>query len=87
MRDPDPGDRADDLGGDVGAGQSPADLAPHREDERYGRVEVRAGQRPEYRDQHNQTGAGRQCVAKERDRGVSGGEGLAHDARADDDGQ
>jgi hypothetical protein len=42
-----------------------------------------AGERPKYQDQHDQNASGRDGVAKERQRDVTPGQLLRHDARAD----
>ena len=48
---------------------------------------MRAGQRPEDQDQHDQNRAGRQRVAQERQRDVTAGKLLRHDAGADHGGE
>ena len=47
---------------------------------------MRARNRPEDGDEHDQDRAGRNGVAEQRDRLVSAGEALGHDAGADDGG-
>ena len=52
---------------DVGGGVAPAKLAARRGDEADRRVHVRAGDRPEHGDQHEEDRAGRERVAEQRD--------------------
>ena len=59
------------------------DLAAQRKDQRHGRIEMRAGDRPEDRDQHDEDRAGRQRVAEQCQRCVVG-QPVGHDAGADD---
>ena len=62
---------------------SPRASGPLRHDEADGRIEVRAGDRPEDEDQNHEDGAGRQRVAEQREADVLR-ELRGHDARADD---
>ena len=53
------------------------ELAAQREDEAHRRIEVRARNRPEHRDQHDQDRAGRDRVAEQRDGDVPAGQRSA----------
>jgi hypothetical protein len=84
MRHPHAGDRAGDLRGDVHAGDRPRQLAAQRESKAHGRIEMRAGQRPEGQDQNHENGPGRQGVTQQGERPVTTRELRGHDAGADD---
>ena len=61
-----------------------AQLAAQVERERDRGVEMRARDRAQHGDEHDEHGAGRQRVGEQRDGDVAAGEALAHDAGADD---
>ncbi len=85
MRQPGAGDRADALRENIERGGPAADLAAQRDAERDGRIEMRAGDRRQREDQHDQHTRRRGGVAEERERGVVR-QPLRHDAGADDTG-
>ena len=71
MRRPYARNAADDLRGHVEPPQSrPGSLAAQREGHAHRRIEMRARERPEHQDQHGEDRAGRQGVAKQRERDV-----------------
>jgi hypothetical protein len=75
---------SEDLCGDVAGGHRPRQFSSQCEGDAHGRIEMRAGKRPEDQDQHGQNRACRYGVAQQRERDVSAGEPLGHDAGADD---
>ena len=87
MRCPYASNGPDDLRGDISGCHRPRQFASQCEGDAHGRIEMRAGERAEDQDQHGQDRAGRYRVAQKRERDVSAGELLGHDAGADDRGQ
>jgi len=80
---PYPGDGSDDLRDDIAGGNRPRQFTPQPECDAHGRIEMRAGNRPEYQDEDNEDRAGWYRVAQKRKRDVPVRELLGHDARAD----
>jgi hypothetical protein len=87
MRQPHAGNGGEELRHDVERGVAPANLAAKREDQGHRRIEMRARNRPEDIDQDDEAGPGRKRVAEQGDGDVAAREALAHDARADHDGE
>ena len=81
-----PADAAGDLGRKVAGGVAPAQPAEGGVDEGHHRVEVGAGHRAEHQDDGVQPGAGGRGVVEQLEAGVSRGELLGGDTRADHDG-
>ena len=75
------GDAAGDLGGDVAGRRPRRELPVQGEDEADRRIEMRARDRPERRDEDGEDRAGGDRVAEEREGGVVG-ERVGHDAGA-----
>ena len=67
------GDAADDLRDDVTQPHRATSVrAFKRKDQRYRGIEMRAGDRPENGDEHDEDRAGRQCIAEQRERDILG---------------
>ena len=77
------GDAAGHLSDDIERRVARGEVAFEREDQRHRRVEMRAGNRAEDRDEHDQNRAGRQRVAEQGERHVLR-QVLRHDAGTDD---
>src|ERR1051326_5001267 len=84
MRECGAGDAAETLHHHVGRDLAPWQFAARGEHQRDRRVEMRPGNRPQDRDDHDEDGARRDGVAEQRDRQIPAGEALGHDAGADD---
>ena len=87
VRDPHADDPTDNLCGDVRPRIRPPQLAAEREREAHRRVEMRARERAERENENGEDRAGRQRVAQQRQRVVTAGKALRHDAGADDRGE
>ena len=72
---------------DIGGGVAPGQLAARGGDQAHRRVHMRAGDRPEHGDQHEQDRAGRDRVAEQGDRVVPARQMLGHDPGADHGGE
>jgi hypothetical protein len=83
----DAAESSENLRGDVGWHLAPCQAALRCIRQRDGWIEVRSRNRSERKDQRNERGAGRDGVCEERDRGVSAGEPIAHDAGSDNGGE
>ena len=70
---------AGDLNEDIGNRVTRAELAPDCHHERHHRIEMRARDRREDSDDHDEDGAGRKCVAQERQRIVPARQLRRHD--------
>ncbi len=84
MRREGAGDAACDLRYGVKRRFAQAKIALEREHERHGGIEMRARNRAENGDQHDQNGAGRKRVAEQGERDVSARQPFPHDPGADD---
>ena len=60
--------RAKKLGGDISDGLRYGQFPAQNKHPRHGRIEVRARDRTEHGDEHEEDGAGRQGIAKQSDR-------------------
>jgi hypothetical protein len=80
MRRCDANDRARELARHVGRQHPPRQLAAERKGETDHGVEMRPGHRAEHQDQNNENGAGGKRIAQKRQRRVSAGQTLGHDA-------
>ena len=87
MRGPGAEDSKGELGEDVGCGVAPAKLAARCGHQADRRVHMRARDRAEHGDQHEQDRAGRQRIAEQGNRHVSARQPLGHDAGADHAGE
>jgi hypothetical protein len=83
MRGPDTGQPAGHLHRDIDQAFARGDLAAQPEGERHSRIEMRAGNRPQHGDQHDEDRAGGNGVAEKRDGDIAAGQPLGHDAGAD----
>ena len=81
---PDAGHAACDLRDNVQAGEGPRQFAASGEGDGHGRIEVRAGDGREHKDQHDQDRPCRNRIAKQCQRNVSARKLLRHDPRAYD---
>ena len=85
VRRADPEDGSDQLRGHVGRRHPGIEIAPQGKDQCHGGIEMRAGERPEDRDEHDEPCTGRDRIAEKRDGAVPARQALAHDAGADHD--
>ena len=87
MRGQCPDEAADELRSDVRACFTPWDFLPGGHHHRDGRIEMRARDRAQHGDQHEQDSAGRQRVGEQRDRDNPAGKRLGHDPGTDHAGE
>ena len=84
MGEIDADNRAEDLSRPVGERRHRRNLATQREIECHRRIEMRAGERRENRDQNDQCRAGRDRIGEQCEGLVAACQAFRHDARADD---
>ena len=76
-----------DLRDNVGRDFAPAQLAADGFGQADRRIEMRARDRAEDEDEHDEPRAGSKRIAEQRNRDVAACQAFAHDAGADDDGE
>ena len=73
-----------DLHGDIGQHIAPRDAATRRDNQRDGRIEMRARYWPQHRNQDDQHRRRRHRVAQQCDSNIPARQLLRHDARTND---